>query len=106
MANGEKKGLKRPRENQDSDNESVKNDEVQYTGMDDHKQPISYIADWDEQWPKKGDEGEQASRLIIRDDDEWKIWRYNNKKRTNDETDESSMGNRETAEMEETKRIK
>ena len=91
------KGLKRARGNQDSDNESVINDEVQYAGKDDHKQPISYIADWAEHWPKNGDEIEQASRLIIRNDDEWQIWRYNNKKRTNDETAESSKRKRENS---------
>ena len=48
-------------------------------------QVISYKVDWAEQWPRKGKLIEQGNRITIKGDDEWQIWRYNDKKREREE---------------------
>lgn len=64
------KGVKRNREDIAEDGEDTPKEQT--------SEEISYKADWAAQWPTNGDSTEKEMRLLIVDDDEWKIWRCEN----------------------------
>ena len=55
---------------------------------------ISYKVDWAAQWHKNGDPTERNMRVMIPDNEEWQIWRYNNPKANKDEARSSGHGSK------------
>ena len=51
---------------------------------------IPHKVDWEEQWPKRGEPSERNMRVMIADNEEWGIWKYNSPRATKDSVNSSN----------------